>query len=466
MPAPTDTTRTVTKADVEKGKVTTAIIPYVPIVDEEDKDPDKTEVKLPNGNKVYLPFIQESADHEQFLTRSIAAKLNITKDLKMQFQAEELERVIKNANNLTRKLLGEISKLTPTPTASTAPKAKSTASKSQPKSTEEAPSAEENAKKLEELNNKLKTANEQKVKLKNQLKDHILVMLDTFRGYIAEDLRHSWNDIISSKYDTVPWTNLQGEEEETELEYNLDSFEMMWVFWMRTVFPEDAAEQHQEYLTHCIRYPYWLPPRKFANRIKQLNGLTNFLPCVKNSPQATSQTTVPQKLTIPQLAQLLLRLCPEEWILTWKTLGKGQPQDLDELVKFMEQQYAQAAIQKSKSAKGKPQHDGNNKGKNKRKGDSNHNTNGPNKKARHCNLCKEHGGPFRTHNTADCGLYNADGTSRKRGKSNSNGDKKTQKNNFAQQFKSMKEEFIKCKKELKSLKRKLNEDQDGSDSDA
>jgi hypothetical protein len=461
MPAPTDTTRTVTKADVEKGKVTTAIIPFVQIVDDEDKDPDKTEVKLPNGNKVYLPFIQESADPEQFLTRSIAAYLNIMKDLKMQSQAEELERVIKNANNLTRKLLGEISRLTPTSTAS---KAKSTASKGQPKSTEEVLSAEEKAKKLEELNSKLTTTNEQTVKLKNQLKDHILKMLDTFRGYVAEDLRYAWNDIISSKYDTVPWTNLQGEEEETELEYNLDSFEMMWVCWMRTVFPEDAAELHQEYLTHCIRYPYWLQPRKFASRIKQLNGFTNFLPCVKDSPQATSQTTAPQKLTNPQLAQLLLRLCPEEWIITWKTLGKGQPQDLDELVRFMEQQHAQAAIQKSKSAKGKPQHDGNNKGKNKRKGDSNHNTNGSNKKARHCNLCKEHGGPFRTHNTADCGLYNADGTSRKRGKNNEA--KKTQKNNFAQQFKSMKDELTKCQKELKTLKRKLNEDLDDSDSNA
>ena len=88
MPTTTDTARTVTSRDVEKGKVTTAIIPYVQNADEEDKDPDKTEVKLPNGNKVYLPFIQESADPEQFLKRSIAAKHNLMKDLKMKFQSE------------------------------------------------------------------------------------------------------------------------------------------------------------------------------------------------------------------------------------------------------------------------------------------------------------------------------------------------------------------------------------------
>jgi hypothetical protein len=376
-------------------------------VDEEDKDSDKVDVKLPNGNKIYLPFITVSANIESFATRSIAAKLNLLKDLDYQNQAEKLERVIKNINNVTRKLVGEISKLTPTPTASKAP-----ASKGQSKAAEEKLSADD-AKKLEELKNKLTAAKEQKVKLEHQLKDLILKMLDTFRGYITEDLRHSWDDIISSKYGTATWTNLQGEEEDTELEYNLESFEMMWVFWMRTVFPEDAAEQHQEYITHCIQFPYWLQPRKFANRIKQLNGYTNFLPCVKNSPQATSQSTVPQKLTNPQLAQLLLHLCPDEWKNTWKMLGKGQPQDFDEMVKFMEQQHSQAALQKSKSAKGKPQHDGNNKGKNKRKGDSNHNTNSSKRTKKHCKLCKEHGGPFHTHNTADCGIYNADGTKKK-----------------------------------------------------
>jgi small-conductance mechanosensitive channel len=201
-----------------------------------------------------------SANIESFATRSIAAKLNLMKDLDYQNQAEELERVIKNYNNATRKLVGEISKLTPTPTAS-----KPSASKGQSKAAEKTLSADD-AKKLEEFKNKLTAVKEQKVKLKHQLKDLILKMLDTFRGYITEDLRHSWDDIISSKYDTVTWTNLQGEEEETELEYNLESFEMIWVFWMRTVFQEDAAEQHQEYLTHCIRFPYWLQPRKFANR--------------------------------------------------------------------------------------------------------------------------------------------------------------------------------------------------------
>jgi hypothetical protein len=149
-------------------------------------------------------------------------------------------------------------------------------------------------------------------------------------------------------------------------------------------------------------------------------------------------------MTTPQLAQLLLRLCPDGWKNVWRMLGKGQPQDFKEMIKFMEQQFSQDTLQKSKSAKVKSQHDGNNKGNKKLKGDSNHN-NGSKRTKKHCALCKEHG--------------------KKRGKSNSNGDKKTQKN-YAPQLKSVREDYKECKKEHKSLRKRLNEEHSDSDPDA
>jgi hypothetical protein len=78
----------------------------------------------------------------------------------------------------------------------------------------------------------------------------------------------------------------------------------------------------------------------------------------------------------------------------WKMLGKGQPQDFEEMIKFMfmEQQVSQESLQKSKSAKGKSQHDGNNKVNKKHKGDSNQNNNSSKRTKKHCALCKEHGG--------------------------------------------------------------------------
>jgi hypothetical protein len=415
----------------------------VPTVDEADKDPDSVEVKLPSGNKISIAFIILSTNLESFATRSIVAKTNVLMDLQYKAQAEKLEKGMRDIDNKIRRLKVDLSKLTPA-----APASKTSSSKGQPtlKEDKKAEQAKKRADAQEAKKQQITTLKEDKVKLENQLKDIILIMLDTFQGYIGEDLRHVWDDIIASKCGTTTWTDLQGVEHDTELVNNLNSFEMIWVFWMRNVFQEDAAEQHQEYLTYGI---------------KQLNRFTNFLPCAYNSPQATSQSTVPQKLTDPQLAQLLLRLCPDGWKNTWKMLGKAQPQDFNEMITFMEQQFSQDTLQKSKSAKGKTQHDGNNK----RKGDSNNNNRGSKRTRKHCALCKEHGGPAHTHNTPDCGLYNSDGTPRKRGKSNSNGDKKTQKN-YAQQLKAVREEFKEQKKELKRLKKRFAEELEESDTNA
>jgi hypothetical protein len=94
----------------------------------------------------------------------------------------------------------------------------------------------------------------------------------------------------------------------------------------------------------------------------------------------------------------------------------------------------QESIDKSNRVK-KPQHDGNNKGNKKRKGDFNQKNNGAKKSKKHCSLCDKKGGPAKTHNTADCRIYNSDGT-RKHTKSNE--EKKTG-NNYAQVLKKLDE---------------------------
>ena len=86
------TTRAVTSRDVERNNVTTAVLPYVPNIDEADKDPDTVEVQLPNGNKISIAFITLSANLESFATRSIVAKTNVLMDLQYKAQAEKLEK--------------------------------------------------------------------------------------------------------------------------------------------------------------------------------------------------------------------------------------------------------------------------------------------------------------------------------------------------------------------------------------
>ena len=70
------------------------------------------------------------------------------------------------------------------------------------------------------------------------------------------------------------------------------------------------------------------------------------------------------------MAQLALRLCPPAWKTAWKMLKKGMPQDLEDIIQFME---LQESAEKSTTAKAKAhnnngsQNGGNQAGSNKRK---------------------------------------------------------------------------------------------------
>ena len=82
-----------------------------------------------------------------------------------------------------------------------------------------------------------------------------------------------------------------------------------------------------------------------------------------------------------------------------------------------------------------------------------------------CQLCKEHDGPFKTHNTNECRKFEKDGT-RKKGFGKPAKSHKKDGNSFAQLTKKLSklEKFVK-KSAKKSRKRKHRDDSDDSDSD-
>jgi len=71
------------------------------------------------------------------------------------------------------------------------------------------------------------------------------------------------------------------------------------MFWMRSVFQEDAAEVTLEYLLYGIKKPQPIAPRIFVRCVKQLSGYIDYLPGAYYSSQATSQTTRTKRLTDP-----------------------------------------------------------------------------------------------------------------------------------------------------------------------
>jgi hypothetical protein len=91
------------------------------------------------------------------------------------------------------------------------------------------------------------------------------------------------------------------------------------------------------------------------------------------------------------------------------------------------------------------------------------------KDAKHCALCKKHGGAHNTHNTGDCKKYNSDGTPKKgfagknaqRNPRNENAQRE-QKSNYAQ----LSAKIAKLEKSNKKLKRANKKRRSDSDSDS
>jgi len=50
------------------------------------------------------------------------------------------------------------------------------------------------------------------------------------------------------------------------------------MFWMRSVFQEDAAKATLEYLLYGIKKPRPVAPRIVVRRMKQLSGYIDYLP--------------------------------------------------------------------------------------------------------------------------------------------------------------------------------------------
>jgi len=432
----TKSVKVLKKEEVEKGNHGTVVeLPFVAIVDEEaEATTQDVTVKLPNDTKVTITKIAHSANKESFLVQSIVVKNHLVKDLGLYAEAEEHEKNMELCQI-------DIDKYYQDPEWEDQDQVKS---------------------------RKYDEAVEKYAKFMKLRDEVVKKMFDIFRQFTHESIRNILDDILAAKLNITPWVNLRGvEETEEELGFSLDAFEVVWMFWMRSVFQEDAAEVTLEYLLYGIKKPRNLAPRNFVRRVKQLSGYIDYLPGVYYSSQATSQTTVTKRLTDPQVAQLALRLCPPAWKTAWKMLKKGMPQDLEDIIQFME---LQESAEKSSTAKAKTQNNnssqngGNQAGSNKRKGNSGQNGGSSKKAKKHCALCDKHGGPANSHNTDDCRIYKADGSK----KGQSRGEKKS---NHA--FVQLEKKLEKAEKKLTKMSKKMDrltikrtKEESDSDSDA
>jgi hypothetical protein len=292
-----------------------------------------------------------------------------------------------------------------------------------------------------------------------------------YSNLLSEEARRPWMKILGEQLDVTPWTDLFGVEHAEEQKRSWLSFMDCVTFHLLTVFRSDAAETERFYISNGLKKPNRVPIRQFVQRIQQLNGYLNLLPCLFYSERATKLTKAVQSFDDPDLASHILRMVPKQWQDQYELTGSTVPQSVRKLLEALER--IEKAFPTEKDNREGPKSGltgGSSSKKQKMVSFDDPIPKKSRKDAKHCTLCRKHGGAQNTHNTGDCRKYNPNGTPKKgfAGKSAQRNPRngsapRDQKTNYAQLSAKI-AKLEKSNKKLKRANKKRKRDR-GSDSD-
>ena len=153
----------------------------------------------------------------------------------------------------------------------------------------------------------------------------ITQVFQLYSNLLTEEARRPWTKILGEQIDVTPWTDLFGVEHAEEQKRSWTSFMDCVTFHLLTVFRSDAAETQQFYISNGLKKPNRVPIRQFVQRVQQLNGYLNLLPCLFYSDRATKLTKAVQAFDDVDLASHILRMVPRQWQDQYELTGNTVP---------------------------------------------------------------------------------------------------------------------------------------------
>jgi hypothetical protein len=248
----TSVPRTVRREQVKRKTFGNPVeIPYIPVT-EESMERGTISIKLPNNTRINVTEIHCTANKENFLMTMIAGNRSLH-DLGFYLKAMKYQKIIKKCVAILK-------------------------DNYQPEPVQGA--QVDHIKK--QVYDTAKARHDNVVKQRNKTVEK---MLSTLKSFMHESICPILEDIMLKKLGVSPWINLQGKEMNKPCEYTLAGYKICWMFFMRTVFQHDAAEQ---LLMYNLKKPKELAARVFAGRIMQMNNYIEHLPCLFYSERATN----------------------------------------------------------------------------------------------------------------------------------------------------------------------------------
>ncbi len=93
------------------------------------------------------------------------------------------------------------------------------------------------------------------------------------------DSKCVWNKIIQEKTQSDLYTDLQGVSRKRPRGLSHKSFDDCMMFYLLTMFPNNAAEQERYYLTNVLNKPQRISMHQSVQHVEQLNSYIAQLPC-------------------------------------------------------------------------------------------------------------------------------------------------------------------------------------------
>ena len=161
-------------------------------------------------------------------------------------------------------------------------------------------------------------------------------MFQLYSNLLMEEARRPWSKIRGEQIDVTPWTDLFGVKHTKEQKKSWQSFVDCVTFHLLTVFWSNAAKTQRFYISNRLKKPNRVPIRQFMQRIQQLNGYLDLLPCFFYSEYATKLSKVGQAFDDADLASHILRKVPRNWQDQYELTGSTVPQSVRQLLKALE----------------------------------------------------------------------------------------------------------------------------------
>ena len=138
----------------------------------------------------------------------------------------------------------------------------------------------------------LSSAQEAATEAENRAEAAANDMFQLYANLLSVDAKYAWNKIVHEQTASGPYKDLQGCTKKGPRGLSCKSFDDCVMFHLLTVFPNNAAEQEQYYITNVLKKPQRVSIRQFVQCVEQLNSYISQLPCWYYSP-STKAGTIP-----------------------------------------------------------------------------------------------------------------------------------------------------------------------------